>query len=81
MKTLQLACEQHRTHEYGWVNWTVSAETPDLVFYQSFNAYGMGWKIHVLDEGEEPSSVNKLFIHQAFMVTFLCICLFIPMLI
>ena len=44
--------------QYGWVNWTVALQTPDVVYYQSFNAYGMGWKIMVLDEGEEPSQAN-----------------------
>ena len=74
-KTLDVACEQHRDHTYGWVNWTVSEETPDLVFYQSFYGYGMGWKIHVLDEGEEPSSVNRNYEPNHFMVTFVCILL------
>ena len=53
--TLQLACEQYRAHDYGWVNWTVAEETADLIYYQSYYGYGMGWKIHVLDEGEEPN--------------------------
>ena len=43
---------------YGWVNWTVAADTPDVVYYQSFYAYGLGWKIHVLDEGEEPDAAT-----------------------
>jgi hypothetical protein len=40
------------------VNWTVATDTPDLVYYQSFLDYGLGWKIHVLDEGEEPNSAH-----------------------
>ena len=56
--TCSLACEQQRSHVYGWVNWTVAADTPDVVYYQSFYAYGLGWKIHVLDEGEEPDAAN-----------------------
>ena len=56
--TLQKSCEANREKEYGWVNWTVAAETPDEVYYQSFFAYGLGWKIKVLDEGEEPSQGN-----------------------
>ena len=72
-----MACEENRKFSYGWVNWTVAENTPDLVYYQSFNQYGMGWKIHVLDEGEEPSSVEKIrFEHQAFIASFLTICLF-----
>ena len=72
-----MACEKGRQYSYGWVNWTVGQETPDLVYYQSFLAYGIGWKIHVLDEGEEPSSVDKIkFEHTAFMSTILTICLF-----
>ena len=37
------------------MNWTVAQDTSDLVYYQSYFGYGMGWKIHVLDEGEEPN--------------------------
>ena len=65
-----------QVHEYGWVNWTVGQDTPDLVYYQSFYAYGIGWKINVLDEGEEPSSVDRLVQPNAFMATFFSICLF-----
>ena len=57
--TLQKSCEANRERQYGWVNWTVAAETPDEVYYQSFYAYGLGWKIKVLDEGEEPSKANQ----------------------
>merc|ERR1719266_553904 len=42
LKTLKLACEENRKFSYGWVNWTVAENTPDLVYYQSFNQYGMG---------------------------------------
>merc|ERR1711935_300904 len=73
--TLQLACEKGRQF-YGWVNWTVAENTPDLLYYQSYKEYGMGWKIHVLDEGEEPSSVpDKHCQNHAFMAFFLTICL------
>ena len=71
-----MACELGRVQKYGWVNWTVAESTPDLVYYQSFYGYGMGWKIHVLDEGEEPSSVRRLFCRQqAFLTTFFAITL------
>ena len=33
----------------------------------------MGWKIHVLDEGEEPSSVNVKFEHYKFVLTYLIV--------
>ena len=69
--TLDLACEKGRAFEYGYVNWTVSADTPDLVYYQSFYHFGMGWKIHVLDEGEEPSSVNSLYQFKQLVITYL----------
>ena len=74
-QTLQVACERNRVHDYGWVNWTVAESTPDLVYYQSFFGYGMGWKIHVLDEGEEPSSVSRVFCsrNQAIFSTFIAI--------
>jgi hypothetical protein len=44
-----------REKEYGWVNWTVAVDTPDLVYYQSYLDFGLGWKINVLDEGEVPN--------------------------
>ena len=64
--TLQKSCEANREKEYGWVNWTVAAETPDEVYYQSFFAYGLGWKIKVLDEGEEPSQGNHPNVEFSF---------------
>nr|XP_040577912.1 protein Skeletor, isoforms B/C-like isoform X2 [Lepeophtheirus salmonis] len=56
-RTLRLACTEGREQEYGWVNWTVDHNTPDLLYYQSFADYAMGWKIHVLNEGEVPPDV------------------------
>ena len=53
--TLQLTCEANGAQQYGWVNWTVAPETQDVVYYQSYYAYGLGWKIYVLNEGEEPN--------------------------
>ena len=50
--TLELACANGRRDEYGWVNWTVAANTPNLVYYQSYNGFGMGWQIHVVNEGD-----------------------------
>ena len=50
--TLELACANGRKDEYGWVNWTVAAHTPSLVYYQSYNGFGMGWQIHVVNEGD-----------------------------
>ena len=32
--SLDLACETGRNAEFGWVNWTVAEDTPDLVYYQ-----------------------------------------------
>ena len=51
-ETLELACDTGRKDEYGWVNWTVAASTPKLVYYQSYNGFGMGWQIHVVNEGD-----------------------------
>jgi hypothetical protein len=34
MKTLKLACDEG---EPGYLNWTVSADTPDTVYYQVNN--------------------------------------------
>ena len=64
--TLQKSCEANREYQYGWVNWTVAAETPDVVYYQSFKAYGLGWKIIVLDEGEEPSHANPSVVDSLY---------------
>ncbi len=32
--SLDVACEAGAAGEFGWVNWTVAANTPDLVYYQ-----------------------------------------------
>ena len=71
-----LALEKGRQF-YGWVNWTVAETTPNVVYYQSYKEYGMGWKIHVLDEGQEPSSVPDKHCQKnhAFMAFLLTICL------
>ena len=50
--SLRLACEPGRAGEYGWVNWTVAPDTKDIVYYQSFNGFSMGWKIRVVNEGD-----------------------------
>ena len=55
-ETLRLACVPGRAAEYGWVNWTVAHDTPDLVYYQSYEEFGLGWKIHVVNEGQAFSS-------------------------
>ena len=33
----------------------MAVDTPDLVYYQSYLEFGLGWKINVLDEGEVPN--------------------------
>ena len=73
--TLQKSCEANRERQYGWVNWTVAAETPDTVYYQSFKAYGLGWKIKVLNEGEEPSFANPspASVYTEYLISLMCI--------
>ena len=58
--SLQLACEPGREGQYGWVNWTVQMDTPSLLYYQSFNGFGLGWKIHVINEGDPASKASKV---------------------
>ena len=57
------------------MNWTVAAETPDTVYYQSFKAYGLGWKIKVLNEGEEPSFANPspASVYTEYLISLMCI--------
>ena len=33
----------------------MAPETPPLVYYQSYNGFGLGWKIRVVNEGDEMS--------------------------
>ena len=56
------------------MNWTVAAETPDTVYYQSFKAYGLGWKINVLNEGEEPSqaSPSPTYVYTEYLINIVC---------
>ena len=72
--TLRKSCEANRDKQYGWVNWTVAAETPDTVYYQSFKAYGLGWKIKVLNEGEEPSQANPspTSVYTEYLISLFC---------
>lgn len=48
MKTLVLECEDG---EPGYLNWTVPADAPDLLYYQCFTHNNLGWKINVVDAG------------------------------
>ncbi|CRL05403.1 CLUMA_CG018002, isoform B [Clunio marinus] len=47
-KTLKLECD---SGEPAVLNWTVSHDTPDLVYYQCYTHNNLGWKIHVVDPG------------------------------
>ncbi|KAK3890404.1 hypothetical protein Pcinc_005655 [Petrolisthes cinctipes] len=41
----------HDSHTPGFLVWTVTQDTPDLVYYQCYNHPNMGWKIHVVNNG------------------------------
>jgi len=58
--SLEVVCERGSRDNYGLLNWTVAQNTPDLVYYQSYTYEGLGWKIHVLDDGES-GAVSKDF--------------------
>lgn len=47
-KTLKLDCEPG---DAAVLNWTVSHDTPDLVYYQCYTHNNLGWKIHVVNPG------------------------------
>ena len=69
-----MTCDEGQERVYGWANWTAGMDTPDTVYYQSFNDYGLGWKIHVLNEGEEPSAAYSVFVRTwgLFLTLLLC---------
>ncbi|XP_057339793.1 protein Skeletor, isoforms B/C isoform X2 [Microplitis mediator] len=46
--TLRLDCDQG---EPAKLVWTVTPDTPDLVYYQCYTHKNLGWKIHVKDPG------------------------------
>ncbi|XP_035890719.1 protein Skeletor, isoforms B/C isoform X2 [Anopheles stephensi] len=50
-KTLHLSCDDPNGQP-AYLNWTVTDETPDLVYYQCFTHRNLGWKIHVVNPGE-----------------------------
>uniref|UniRef100_A0A336JYU4 CSON003313 protein n=1 Tax=Culicoides sonorensis TaxID=179676 RepID=A0A336JYU4_CULSO len=56
MKTLQLKCDENS--QPAVLNWTVDANTPDLVYYQCYTHKNLGWKIHVVDSGA-TSKINS----------------------
>uniref|UniRef100_A0A147BHR9 Protein to be involved in spindle matrix formation n=1 Tax=Ixodes ricinus TaxID=34613 RepID=A0A147BHR9_IXORI len=53
-KTLELKCEPNV--KSGMFTWTPDEKTPDIVYYQCFTHYYLGWKILVKDPGtpDEP---------------------------
>ncbi|CAN7999293.1 unnamed protein product, partial [Ixodes pacificus] len=53
-KTLELKCESNV--KSGMFTWTPDEKTPDIVYYQCFTHYYLGWKILVKDPGtpDEP---------------------------
>ncbi|XP_015597232.1 protein Skeletor, isoforms B/C isoform X2 [Cephus cinctus] len=55
-ETLRLECEQG---EPAKLVWTVQEDTPDLVYYQCYTHNNLGWKIHVVDPGQN-SPMNGL---------------------
>ncbi|XP_029042533.1 protein Skeletor, isoforms B/C isoform X1 [Osmia bicornis bicornis] len=46
-ETLRLDCNEGQPAE---LNWTVTEETPDLVYYQCYQHNHLGWKIHVVGD-------------------------------
>lgn len=70
--TLKLNCLEG---EAAYLNWTVSEETPDILYYQCYTHNNLGWKIHVVDPGYQaifngaPHSAYNMF---AFISTCLC---------
>jgi len=65
--SLEVVCERGSRDNYGLLNWTVAQNTPDLVYYQSYTYEGLGWKIHVLDDGES-GAVSKDFCNILFLL-------------
>ncbi|XP_023345279.1 protein Skeletor, isoforms B/C [Eurytemora carolleeae] len=53
--TLEVICEGGSESQYGLLNWTVTEDTPDLVYYQSYTHEGLGWKINVRDSNSSFS--------------------------
>lgn len=49
-KTLKLTCDPGQS---GQFTWTPDKDTPDVVYYQCFTHYYLGWKISVTNAGDE----------------------------
>ena len=58
----------------------MALDTPDLVYYQSYLDYGLGWKIHVLDEGEEPNSGPERYNNNFVIIISIALGIIVPML-
>ncbi|XP_064465589.1 protein Skeletor, isoforms B/C-like isoform X2 [Ornithodoros turicata] len=54
--TLELKCEEGQP---GTFTWTPDKDTPDTVYYQCFTHFFLGWKIRVLNPGEDPQDDDK----------------------
>ncbi|VDO96523.1 unnamed protein product [Soboliphyme baturini] len=46
-QTLELVCDNGKS---GYLTWTPDSKTPDVLYYQSYVNFNMGWKIMVTDE-------------------------------
>ncbi|KAG5670982.1 hypothetical protein PVAND_001209 [Polypedilum vanderplanki] len=67
-KTLKLECEPG---EPAILNWTVSHDTPDLVYYQCYTHNNLGWKIRVVDPGTtlKRNSVSSIAMHTSIVLS------------
>ncbi|XP_055525662.1 protein Skeletor, isoforms B/C isoform X1 [Wyeomyia smithii] len=81
-KTLYLSCDDP-DGQPAFLNWTVTDDTPDLVYYQCYTHRNLGWKIHVVNAGEtgKINGSHGLFVVSsrsiAQLVLAVCISVFV----
>ncbi|XP_059489504.1 protein Skeletor, isoforms B/C [Neocloeon triangulifer] len=69
-KTLRLDCENG---EPAILNWTVAANTPNIVYYQCYTHNNLGWKIRVTGASAGLSSATPLYTTSAAVLVHLLV--------
>ncbi|XP_076391454.1 protein Skeletor, isoforms B/C isoform X2 [Megachile rotundata] len=63
-ETLRLQCDEGKPAK---LNWTVTEDTPDLVYYQCYQHNHLGWKIHVISNAHVTVPLISMVLTTLFV--------------